>query len=243
MGSTDKSSQRDSYRDRDTEEICIDAEHLMQSGNQDEQRFALRLLRVAARRGSAWAQYSLGYEYERGKLVPKNTTKAREWYQLAADQSYPSAQVNLGRLIANKRGAGHEDCMLAASLYRKAAKKGNRNAYYNLGRIYELGKGVRKNLQKSFRWYLKAAKDGDIDAQCHVGYCYFIGEGVAPDPEEAVVWYKRAAAANYEPACYNLSLCYKHGHGVKRNRSLAERWLRKAAELGHEVAKHELQSR
>ena len=56
----------------------------------------------------------------------------------------------------------------AVKLYRRAARQGNRDAQYNLGLIYEEGRGVPENRRLSFRWYLKAAERGDVDAQCEV---------------------------------------------------------------------------
>jgi hypothetical protein len=47
----------------------------------------------------------------------------------------------------------------------KAAKNGNADAFANLGECYELGNGVRQNLDKAAKWYRKAAKQGNTDAQ------------------------------------------------------------------------------
>jgi hypothetical protein len=47
----------------------------------------------------------------------------------------------------------------------KAAKKGNADAFANLGECYQLGNGVRQDLDKAAKWYRKAAKQGNTDAQ------------------------------------------------------------------------------
>ena len=53
---------------------------------------------------------------------------------------------------------------------RKAAKLGYAEAQYRLGRMYELGKGVKQDYAKAVKWYLKAAKQGDKNAKKALGW-------------------------------------------------------------------------
>jgi TPR repeat protein len=49
--------------------------------------------------------------------------------------------------------------------YRLAAKKGNAHAQFNLGLLYELGRGLPKDLEKAQDCYKLAAAQGHWDAQ------------------------------------------------------------------------------
>ena len=49
--------------------------------------------------------------------------------------------------------------------YRLSAKKGNANAQFNLGLLYELGRGLLKDRDKAQYWYKLAAAQGHWDAQ------------------------------------------------------------------------------
>ncbi|KAF8920469.1 hypothetical protein BGZ58_004354, partial [Dissophora ornata] len=53
--------------------------------------------------------------------------------------------------------------------YLKAANQGNASAQYNLGFMYEHGKGVPQDYSKAMEWYLKAANQGHASAQPNLG--------------------------------------------------------------------------
>jgi hypothetical protein len=66
---------------------------------------AMRWYRLAADRGYAKAQYSLGVLYETGIVgVPQDSAEAARCYRLAADQGYARAQFNLGASYQNGDG-------------------------------------------------------------------------------------------------------------------------------------------
>ena len=47
----------------------------------------------------------------------------------------------------------------------KAAKRGNRDAMEQIGKMYEYGQGVATNEAEAAKWYGKAAEKGDKDAK------------------------------------------------------------------------------
>ena len=73
----------------------------IQQGNYEQ---AVRLLRPWAERGDAWAQYSLGVMYYRGRGVAQDDAQAREWLEKAAAQGNANAQFSLGLMFKNGRG-------------------------------------------------------------------------------------------------------------------------------------------
>lgn len=55
--------------------------------------------------------------------------------------------------------------MEAVKWYRLAADQAYVSAMYHLGRMYENGFGVTKDLEEAARWYSLAAEQGNPDAQ------------------------------------------------------------------------------
>jgi uncharacterized protein len=123
----------------------------------------------------------------------------------------------------------------------KSAQNGDPNAQIWLGLKYELGDGVTKDYQESFKWYRKAAEQGDTKAQEKVGLYYYTGRGVGKDCNEAIKWYKKAAEQGEDVNEQRwLGLKYETGHDVARDYNEAIKWYRKAAEQGDAEAQFRL---
>lgn len=82
----------------------------------------------------------------------------------------------------------HGDYATAARLLAPAAERGDLDAQFLLGHIYDLGLGDRQDDQEAARWYLRAAQGGDPFAQLSVGLMYAEGLGMTWDFPEAFVW-------------------------------------------------------
>ena len=52
---------------------------------------------------------------------------------------------------------------------------------YNLGRMYDSGRGVTQDYRKAVKWYLKSAEQGFATAQFAMGWMYYVGRGVIKD--------------------------------------------------------------
>ena len=52
------------------------------------------------------------------------------------------------------------------------AEQGIPDAQYNVGKCYEEGEGVEKNVDEATKWYLMAAEKGNTDAQFRLGIIY-----------------------------------------------------------------------
>lgn len=120
------------------------------------------------------------------------------------------------------------------------AKKGNALAQYNLGFMYDQGKGVPQDYQEAVMWYRKAAEQGQAGAQFSLGLMYDQGQGVPQDYQEAVIWYRKAAEQGHDDAQFNLGLMYAQGHGVIQDYPEAVMWYRRAAEQGNASAQYNL---
>lgn len=121
------------------------------------------------------------------------------------------------------------------SLYMNA-ENGDPEAQNNLGKCYDKGKGVEKDLFLSVKWFRLAAEQGYSFAQFNLGICYAHGEGVGKDYFEAVKWYRLAALQGVSAAQCNLGRCYRNGEGVEKDYFEAVRWYSLAAEQGVSVA-------
>lgn len=105
------------------------------------------------------SQYYLGICYLFGKGVEKDPSAAFKHYQKAASKGYAKAYNALGFCYA--KGLGTQiDYYKAAECFRQAIMSSRLNlnevAFYNLGRCYELGYGVKVNKSFALAYYEKA---------------------------------------------------------------------------------------
>jgi TPR repeat protein len=114
-------------------------------------------------------------------------------YRVAALQSHPNAQNNLGVLYA--RGTGvPQDYVQATKWFRRAADDGLPGAQFNLARLYTIGYGVQQSDAEAAKWFRRAAEHGSPDAQMDLGYMYARGLGVTQDWVKAYMWFALVAA-------------------------------------------------
>jgi TPR repeat protein len=146
----------------------------------------------------------------------------------------------------------------------KEANAGNSNAQYDVGAMYQNGRGVAANRDKAVEWYQKAAaqnnqkavsrlnliqsneerfnktlaraEKGEVESQYDLGNMYSEGIGVDADITKATAWYEKAASQEFEKAQYKLGLIYYDGSSASQDRSLAFKLFRKAAEKGYPPA-------
>ncbi|MCB1213797.1 MAG: sel1 repeat family protein, partial [Chlamydiia bacterium] len=137
---------------------------------------ALKGYQSAAEQGNSWAQFRLGYLYEKGLGTPAKLAEAAHFYKLAAEAGDANAMNNLGWFY--KQGDGvQQDLSRAVELFRRSAELGNSYGQTNLGYMYENGLGVSRDPKMAFYWYKKAAEQGFSNAQANLGILYQKGVG------------------------------------------------------------------
>jgi serine/threonine protein kinase/TPR repeat protein len=196
----------------------------------------------AADRGDPAAQNALGLKYATGADgLPRDETKAVEWYTKAALQGYPAAETNLGDMYFFGRGGLDKNPLEALSWYLKAAQQQWPDAQYRLAYMYEVGSGTAKDVQRAAELYRSAATAGYPDAQNVLGVLYATGgDGLPKDDQQAVQWYRKAADQGFAKAEKNLGDMYFFGHGVDRDYDQALQWYKKAADQQFAEAQYRL---
>jgi TPR repeat protein len=122
----------------------------------------------------------------------------------------------------------------------QSAARGDATAMYHLGRMYEYGSGVSKDVTKARQWLEKASSAGSAAAMNDLGSMCEEGKGKPRDHAEARHWYTQSAGMGYSEAMANLGSLYRQGHGVPKDYRLAQRWYRKAAALRNANAMNSL---
>ena len=126
------------------------------------------------------------------------------YIQLCAKFGYD--EFSIGRYFEEH---GYTDDMIL--WYTLAAKRGNANAQFILGTIYDSGIEVENDTKKAAEYFMMAAEQGLAEAQYELGYCYKIGRGVEENKEKAIEWFSRAAKAGIDDAKEELEELKKKG--------------------------------
>jgi uncharacterized protein len=184
---------------------------------------------LAADRGDAEAQFTLGVAYRDGSGVPQDEAQAVQWFRKAAEQGLAVAEYNLALMYAKGTGVS-KNPKEAALWYEKAAQQGDARAQSNLGTAYQVGDGVPQDVATALRLYRQAAEQGNAVAQSNLGVLYQTGNGVVQNSSQAVQWYRKAAEQGYMLGQFNLGMAYMSGRGVNKDSAEAIKWIRSAAE-------------
>lgn len=166
--------------------------------------FAFYQQAASQRPAEAWQR--LASLYEAGKGVEQDLVKAWECYQKAweagSEQAYKKAKCLLDE------GRANPEMSAVKEWYRKCIAKGQKEMWYDLGKLYQECKEGEQDLKEAFQCYLIAARTAHVaEAQYAVGCMYELGEGTQPDLHEAVRWYKEAAKQGHvqaQAACRRL---------------------------------------
>ncbi len=114
--------------------------------------------------------------------------------------------------------------MTALRLWRSLADRGDADAQYNLGVMYNNGDGVPRDYAEAMKWHRKAADQGNGNAQFHLGFMYDHGRGMPQSSAEAAKWYRLAANQGIAIAQFKLGIMYHDGQGLPRDYVQAHMW-------------------
>jgi hypothetical protein len=177
-----------------------------------------------AEAGDATAQLKLADCYSQGLGVAANKAKALELY-IAASKKYDEASYKAQKLITS---------------YELQGAAVDPEAMRVLGKLYQDGDGVKKNLEKSFNYFKSSAELGNVGAQMNLGYCYLNGLGTLADPSKALFWYTKSAESGDADAMQSLSQLYINGVGTEINLRKAFELVKQSAEKGNAEAQYNM---
>lgn len=128
------------------------------------------------------------------------------------------------------------DSKAALKEFMPLAVKGDARAQFELGYMYERGKGVPQDYQESLSWFRKSAAQGNASAQFYLGQRYDFGNGVPQDYTEAASWYRKSAEQGGTQAQIHLGFLYELGQGVPADMVQAYKWYSLATLAGNVIA-------
>jgi hypothetical protein len=114
----------------------------------------------------------------------------------------------------------------------KLAQKGNAEAQFKVGEMYETGFGVKKDMAQARDWITKAANQGHETAGFKLLYWDLEKNGITADNKAKVDELQSKAESGNAQAQYYIGKMYARGVGKKQNYNTALDWLNKAALVG-----------
>ena len=158
--------------------------------------------------------YNLYYNGDDGTF-PTDEAKAEAVARLGAEKGYPNWQEQYAILIEKEDGRAQE----ALDLYFAAAKQGQLNAWYNVGKAFMEGKIVPKDCPRAMECFELGLEDPNaIGCANLAGKLLYLGQdGVPQDYGRAVQLFERAHALKNTWGNDMLGLCYLFGYGCQRD--------------------------
>jgi hypothetical protein len=103
---------------------------------------------------------------------------------------FPGLSSALADAAAGSAAFEKGDYVRAMAEWASAAERGDPDAEFGLGMLYERGDGaVKQSYKEADRWYEKAAEHDHIGAQYRLALIWSAGsDGFPPDPVEAYKW-------------------------------------------------------
>lgn len=130
---------------------------------QKDHKNALKYYLLAAEQGEHKAQYKVGWLYQWGEKMKRDSIKAMYWYKKAAAQENIHAYYQISKLYGGNQKGNRDipyDPHLAFQWCKKAATNGLGIAQKILGYFYEFGKGTKVDYHKALYWYEQGASQG-----------------------------------------------------------------------------------
>jgi len=108
------------------------------------------------------------------------------------------------------------------------------DAQNRLGRRYEDGDGVDKNLEKAVQCYTRASNHDHSYAHSNLGRMYEYGQGIDQNIDRAIELYTKASEENHTWSQNNLGCLLSTGqYNIPTNYKEAIKWFVKTIELGN----------
>lgn len=157
--------------------------------------------------------------------------------QKGADSGDPWDICRLGEKYWSGKGV-EKDYNKAFELFSKAAKLGNKVAYWDLARCYDHGWGAPFNPQKAVELYKEAYQRGVNEACYSLGRIYEKQEYGLCNNTESFNWFLKGAQGGDVDAQFRVADCYEKGIGTIKDIKTAMSWWKTAADNGHDFSSY-----
>lgn len=164
----------------------------------------------------------------------RKATEAEEIMKIqkGADSGDPWDICKLGERYWSGKGV-EKDYNKAFELFSKAAKLGNKVAYWDLARCYDHGWGAPFNPQKAVDLYQEAYQRGVNEACYSLGRIYEKQEYGFCNNIESFNWFLKGAKGGDVDAQFRVADNYEKGIGTTKDIKTAMYWWKTAADNGH----------
>jgi uncharacterized protein len=190
----------------------------------------LMLMKTAAEKGDAEAQYLLGLQYQAGDGIEKSPGEAAKWLRQAAEQGHVGAQGALGALQAKNGNA--DEAAEAAKWLQAAAEKGQADAMLALAALHLREGTAVFDRAEALRRYAQAAGAGHAGAARTLAEIYSQGRETPRDLWQGLQWYRRAAELGDADAKFILGRIEAVTKAVREDPEKAMAWWRAEAAKG-----------
>ncbi|MGF1626059.1 MAG: tetratricopeptide repeat protein, partial [Alphaproteobacteria bacterium] len=120
----------------------------------------------------------------------------------------------------------------AAHWLAAAADQGDPAAQNDLGRAYDLGLGLPRDVAQAIDWYRRAAEQDYPPAQFNLALKLQAGDGLPADAEAARALFASAADQGHPPAMLNLGIMLANAATDGEGLVEAYAWIRIAVDAG-----------
>ena len=164
-----------------------------------EQNFneALRYFKLGVSLADEFCQYEIGLMYLHGLGVPKSAVTASNYFKQAAQQEWPAAQVNLGKLFLDQG-----DLPTAIQYFRSAERHHHIEALYHLAEVNNYGVGRGRDCTHAVGYYKAVAEKAEVLHSSFIEANAAYDDG---DKETALIGYMMAAEQGYEQGQANVA--------------------------------------
>ncbi|GET22661.1 tetratricopeptide repeat protein [Prolixibacter denitrificans] len=171
--------------------------------------------------GNLDAQKELYHHFD--KVQPEREA-ALYWMRRCAENGDSVYMYLLAKAYADKEFGDKESETESYNWYLKSAEAGYRLAQTEMGNIYLMGIGRKKDFGQAMDWFKKAAEQNEHAALYNIGTMYEKGEGVEKNHRRAFSYYRKASENGDVVAKFYIGVNYVLGDVVRRNLKQAAKY-------------------
>ena len=192
------------------------------------------------------AALQLAIHHEKGLGVEPDPEKARYYYEIAVAAENEQAMIKYARLIVKKKYEPNSISTSAVSLIDNAmillerkARAGSGSAAKQLGRLYNDGDLVPRNVSKAKKWLKQAAHLGSTGGMHDYAHILLTDMHHPENYTDAIQWLQNAAEQGHGASMTALGRFHLNGqYGLNPEASVM--WFRRGAEVPHGGSLEEL---